>query len=311
MPDRLRNGAGPRPQPYARLPSGPHVRPRSLIGHNVPVRRSFAGLFFGVAFTCACLAISGFLLQRTAFSPETTRSSAAVILEDDAVQAEVVRIFVDATADTLADPALGTPMTRAQVNDIVTQVASTSAGAELLGDLLHDAHAYMIGDTDEPLQITGPQMVTIVRDERAAVLPPVTIDVPHLGVLETAKGITSWVVPTTAILAVVFLLLCFLAHPERTALLRTLGLGLIVLAALVMVFGYVLPTVIPPLLTDSPWGGVPPRLADEALPYLIGFSLILIGVGLALFVGSARMGRSRRWSTPVSTYRYREERSWS
>jgi len=39
--------------------------------------------------------------------------------------------------------------------------------------------------------------------------------------------------------------------------------------------------------------------------------LLLTGGGLALFVLSSRIGRSRRWSTPVSTYRYREERNWS
>lgn len=275
------------------------------------VRRSFAGLFFGVAFTCACIAISGFLLQRTAFSPANTRSSAAVILQDKAVRDELGRLVVDATAPTLGDPATGTPLSQAQVNDVVSLVLASNAGAELVGDVLYDVHATLIGDSDEPVQITGPQLVTIVRDERVALLPPVGIDVPHLSVLDTAKSTVGWLVPITAIAAVVFLLLCFLAHPERSALLRTLGLGLIVLAALVLVFGYVLPKVVPPLLTDSPWAQVPPRLADDALPFLLGLAVVLVGAGLALFVGSARMGRNRRWSTPVSTYRYREERSWS
>ena len=281
------------------------------VGHNGRVRRSFAGLFFGVAFLCACLSISGFLLQRTAFSPDNTRDAAGVVLGDTAVKREVIRIVVDATTEALADPATGSPLTRAQVNDIVIQVVEHPEGAALLGDLLGDAHARLIGASDEPVQITGPQLVQIVRDERAAVLPPVTIDVPELGVLATARTVTDWVVPIAAIAAVVFLLLCFLAHPERSAMLRTLGLGLVVLAALVLVFGYVLPKVVPPLLTDSRWAGVAPPLADDALGFLIGLAVVLVAAGLALFAGSARMGRNRRWSTPVSTYRYREERSWS
>ena len=56
---------------------------------------------------------------------------------------------------------------------------------------------------------------------------------------------------------------------------------------------------------------MPSRLADGALPLTLGLALLLAGAGLAMFVGSARMGRSRRWSQPVSTYRYREERRWS
>ena len=39
------------------------------MGHDGAVRRSLAGLLFGVAFSFACLAVSGFLLERTAFSP--------------------------------------------------------------------------------------------------------------------------------------------------------------------------------------------------------------------------------------------------
>jgi hypothetical protein len=276
-----------------------------------PVRRSFAGVFFIVAFTCACLSVSGFLLQRNAFSPDLTHSSPDVVLDDEAIAAEITTIVVDATADALADPTNGTPLTKAQVTDTVTLVVNSDEGADLLADVLRDAHAFLIGDRTDPVQITGPQMVTIVRDERAAVLPPASIIVPHLGLLDTTSDITSWVVPITAIAAVVFLLLCFLARPERSALLRTLGLGLIVLSALVMTFGYLLPKIVPPLLTDSVWAGIPPQHADHSLTFLLGICFLLVAGGLALFIGSARMGRNRRWSTPVSTYRYREERNWS
>jgi hypothetical protein len=34
-------------------------------------------------------------------------------------------------------------------------------------------------------------------------------------------------------------------------------------------------------------------------------------VALALLVGTGMMRRRKRWSTPVSTYRYQEERRWS
>ena len=83
------------------------------------------------------------------------------------------------------------------------------------------------------------------------------------------------------------------------------------LATLVLLFGFVIPKFVPPLFTDSVWARVPPRLADDSLPLTIGAVLVLVGGGLALFVVSTRMSRSRRWSQPVSTYRYREERNWS
>jgi hypothetical protein len=118
-------------------------------------------------------------------------------------------------------------------------------------------------------------------------------------------------VPICAIASLLFFALCFLARPEKPALIRTLGIGLVVLAALTLVFAWIIPRFVPPLLSDSVWARMPSRLADGALPLTLAAALLLTGAGLAMFVGSARMGRSRRWSQPVSTYRYREERRWS
>jgi hypothetical protein len=277
------------------------------------VRRSFAGLFFGIAFTCACLAISGFVLQRTAFSPSNTEKSAGVVLGDSAVEQELVRAIADAAAPTLPPfPGAARPPTSPEVAQFITDnVLNTSDGADLLGVVLRDAHAKLIGDTDQDPRITGEQIVQIVRNESAGGLEPIVIPVPRIEALAVAKDVTSWLVPILATAALAFLGLCFLAHPERAALVRTLGLGLLVLAALILLFAYVIPKAVPTLLTDSVWARIPPRLADDALPLTLGAVLVLVGGGLALFVVSSRIGRSRRWSTPVSTYRYREERNWS
>jgi hypothetical protein len=279
------------------------------------VRRSFAGLFFGIAFTCACLAICGFVLQRTAFSPSNTERSADVILDDSELEQELVALIAEAAAPAIPAgtfPGTAEAPTPAQVAQYVSDnVLNTDAGAELVAGFLRDAHAKLIGDTDEDPTITSAQIVQIVRNEAAAGLNPITIPVPRVAALAIAKDITSWLVPILALAALAFLVLCFLAHPERAALIRTLGLGLLVLAALILLFAYVIPKLVPTLLTDSVYARIPPRLADQALPLTIGAVLVLTGGGLALFVASSRMGRSRRWSTPVSTYRYREERNWS
>src|SRR4051794_35362833 len=57
------------------------------------VRRTLAGLLFGVAYVCASLAIGGWLLQRTAFSPDRTSSVAKTVLEDQRIRAEVVDLI--------------------------------------------------------------------------------------------------------------------------------------------------------------------------------------------------------------------------
>ena len=277
---------------------------------------------------CACVAISGFVLQRTAFSPSNTESSAGVVLGDAAVEQELVDRIAVAAAPQIPPggiPGAAGQPTPQNVSDFITQhVLNTGEGTELLSGILRNAHAKLIGDecvaredgsaacdAEGNPQITGQQMVQIVRNESVAGVEPIVLEVETVGALEVAKNITRWLVPILAFAALAFLVLCFLAHPERAALIRTLGLGLLVLAALILLFAYVIPKLVPTLLTDSVWARIPPRLADDSLPLTLGAVLLLTGGGLALFVASSRMGRSRRWSTPVSTYRYREERNWS
>jgi hypothetical protein len=277
---------------------------RPEIGHNGTMRRSFAGLFFAAAFLCGCLATSGFLLQRTLFAPSTTSESAAVVLGDPTLNRQLVEVIATAAAPVLGEP-------EASVNATVSLVLGTRAGAELLAGALADAHAHLIGDSEAPVVITPRQLVDVVRDERAAAVAPVVLPVPRITALAVTKDIVGWLVPLAAIGIVVFLVLCFLAHPDRAALVRTLGLGLIVLAALVGLFGYVIPKFVPTVLSDSVYARIPPRLADDHATLTVFSCLMLAAAGLALFAASARMGRSRRWSTPISSYRYREERRWS
>ncbi len=272
------------------------------------VRRSLAGLLFGIAFAFSCVAISGFMLQRTAFDPAATARASDVVLGDTAIHDELVKLISNATASQMYP---GDTLAAAQVRENVSFVAGTKPGAELLAVILRDAHERLIGRSDDPVQITPAQLVEVVRDERAAVLPAVTLPVPRIGALAVADDVLHWLVPISAIVAVVFFALCFMAHPERAALVRTLGIGLVGLAAMLVVFAFVVPRFVPPLLDDSAWARIPPRLADDALPLTVGAALLLLGAGLGLFVSSNRMGRGRRWSTPVSTYRYREERRWS
>lgn len=276
--------------------------------HNDCVRRSLAGVLFGIAFACACVSISGFLLEQTAFSPANTYSSADVVLEDDIVRDELVRTVSSATVAQISGGDAGQA---AVINSNIELVASTTAGSKILAEVLRDSHAHLIGQSDAPVQITPAQLVEVTRDERASVLPAVTIDVPQVPALAKADDVLDWLVPVSGLAAIVLLLLCLLAHPERPALVRSLGIGLMVLACLTVAFGWLVPTFVPPLLSDNPWARIPSSLAAGTVPVVLGMALLLAGLGLGLFALSSRMGHRRRWSTPVSTYRYRDERTWS
>jgi hypothetical protein len=279
------------------------------VGHHAgtyhhAVRRSLAGLLFGLAFGCLSLAVSGWMLQRTAFNPDRTADLAGVVLQDDGVRTEVTSRIVDATSSQLGLP-------REDVQRKVDLVTSIPLGQELLAEVLHDAHAHLIGEQQEPVQITGEQMVQITREEAALSLPPVTLPVPKVRSLEITGNVLRWLVPTTALAALVLVVLGFLTHPEKASVFRSLGYGMLLMAVLVAVLGYVVPRFVVPAVVDGVWEAVPQQLADDARPMLIGVELLLIGGGMALLVASGLNQRRRRYNAPVTTYRYTEDRRWS
>ncbi len=270
------------------------------------MRRTLAGLLFGLAYACASLTISGFLLQRTAFDPENSADAADVVLADSELKEELVAFIADNVTKQLqgaVDPAT--------VRANVAAVAELPEGQKLLAKIIHDAHAHLIGDQKGPVEITGQQLVAIVRDERAAAMPVLTLPVPKVTALVIANHTLDWLLPIALLATLVFTFFGFTAHPEKGALFKSLALGLLLLALMAAIMGYVVPKFVVPALSDSVWAHIPARLADDSLPLLIGLELLLVGGALALLAGAGMMQRRRRWSTPVSTYRYNEERRWS
>jgi hypothetical protein len=89
---------------------------------------------------------------------------------------------------------------RAEVAQFVTRTSSHAEGSELFAGILRNAHAKLIGDeclTPEGAapacdaagnpQITGEQMVQIVRNESVAGVAPIVLEVETVGPLEVAR----------------------------------------------------------------------------------------------------------------------------
>ncbi|MFZ9629992.1 MAG: hypothetical protein ACO3C1_11655 [Ilumatobacteraceae bacterium] len=272
------------------------------------MRRTIASLLFGTAYACASLTVSGFLLQRTALDPDHTADAVTAVLGDSAIQRELVDTITDAAVAQLAN---GDPAVEATLRANLQSVATLPEGQQLLAGVVHDAHAHLIGAQTEPVQITGPELVPLLRDERAAALPTITLPVPVVEPLSIARTTLRWMLPVVAVLTVVMVLLGFAAHPERSAVLRGLSVGLIMLAALTALLGYVLPKFAFPLFSDSAWARVPARLADDSVPVLVALELLMLGGAGALFAMAGMMRRRDRWRQPVSQRRFVEERRWS
>ena len=267
------------------------------------MRRTLAGVIFGIAYVCASIAISGWLLQRSAFDPDRTGELASVVLQDNRIKTQITNTIADAVSSQRG-------LDKATVRQVVANTASTPQGAEFLGKVLHDAHARLIGQLKGPVRISGAQMVLMVRNEVVADMPSITLPVPRVSALDRIRRILRWTIPFGALFAIGFFVIGFMLHPNRSALVHSLGYGMMLLALLIAVLGYIVPRFALPALSDNMWADVSARLANDSLPLLIGLAIVLGGGGLMLLVGTGLFRRRRRWNAPVSTYRYREERRW-
>jgi len=271
---------------------------------TAPVRRTLAGLLFALSYAALCIAAGGWILQRTAFDPATTKSAAHEVLKDEPIKNEITKLIAGATASALGQNPIA-------VEALVTTVANHPDGAKFMESFIGQAHARLIGSRDQPVTITPEDLVQIVRNQAVAGLPAVEVPVPRVGVLNIARQILDWAVPLSAIAFVIFFLLGLTTHPDRTALLRSLGFGLLVLSVVLIVFGYLAPRFAIPALTDSPWGRVPAVLADQWRLLVIGAVVVFAAAGCLLLISAELIRRRRRWSTPINTYRYSEQRHWS
>lgn len=247
------------------------------------------------------------MLQRTAFDPSNSADAAGVVLGDSALKNEIVD-YIAANTWTQMDIS----ETEYQgYREQIALVATHPDGEQFFSTIIHDAHAHLIGDHPGPVEITGQQLVPILRNEAAAALPTLTLPVPEVGALAFTNHLLDWLLPIAAIATLLLVGLGLFAHPDKAAMLKSLALGLLLLAVLVALLGYVLPKFIVPLFDDSAWADLPGHLADDSLALLVALDLLLVGGAIALWVGNGAMNRRRRWSQPISTYRYNEERRWS
>jgi hypothetical protein len=268
------------------------------------VRRGLAGLLFFVAAVCLALAAGGWYLQRVAFDTARSGDLARIVLKDDAIRTEIA-----ATAAQQAAATLGVPVE--QVQATVDGYARTTAGAALMRQIVTDAHARLIGERDEPVQITAAQLVELTRDERVGGVPPIELPVEKVGVLDAMRKVLGWAVPIAAIAGAIALLLGIVAHPRKADAVFGIGMFCIIAGVLTAVLGYVVPVHLLPALSDNIWVGAIPALAEYALPVVAVVSVVLILTGLALMLGSAAARRRKMWSSPVAIHRHGDQHRWS
>jgi hypothetical protein len=267
------------------------------------VRRGLAGLLFFIAAICLALAAGGWYLQRVAFDTARSGDLARIVLREAEIRAEIATVAGQATAQTLGVPA-------EQIQAQVDTLAQSDAGADLMRQIVTDAHAKLIGERTAPVEITGAQLVQLTRNEAVGGLPPVVLPVEEVGVLSTIREALRWAVPIAAVVGALALLLGIVAHPRKADAAFGIGTFCILAGIVALGLGFLVPVYLLPVLTDNVWVAAIPAVARYALPVVIVASVVLVAGGLALMIGAAAARRRKAWSSPVPI-RYGDQHRWS
>lgn len=250
------------------------------------------------------VSISTWWFQQVAFTPSSDASVAYAILGDPDIRGDVATLIASADAAPLN-------VSTAQLKEFVEQISRLNDGAALMGGFVSDAHARIIGENDAPVIITPVEQYTILRDERAALSPDLTLPVPTVGSLSLINSASRSIMIVSAAAALLLFIAGLLTRPERGELTFALAVGFGVAGVGVILFGYLVP--VGPLtgLSESTWMGVFPRLASKSRNTTLLFGIISIGIGVAIMFGTTSLRQRRQRSTPLSVGRYREQHAWS
>ena len=256
------------------------------------------------AFVFLAIAASSFWLSRVAFTPTSDTDTTRAILGDETIRDEIAAVIAGVDG-----PVLGQSPT--ELKEYIEQIAVIPAGAAVMSEFVGEAHAMVIGERDEPVQITGPQQVLVVRDERVAVVAPITLPVQEVGTIALVDTVVGWITIISVGLGVIALIAGMIMRPERGEFTLAAGIGLGTFGISVILLGYIVPLALLPAFSDTTWVGVFPRLANHWRTFTIAFGVIAIVVAGLIIFGTSSLRQRRQWSTPLAVGRFREDRSWS
>lgn len=264
------------------------------------MERSLGATFLLIASVAFSLALGAWWLDRTAFSPDATVDSAAAILEDPDIRRELIGLIAP-----LAAPRLDTNSADLEMM-LETKVLTNRLGAREMAPILEQAHQVIIGDRNDPLRITGEQLIPIVRDQRAAEVATFTLPIEQIGTLSTFDSLDGWTMIGGAALGVVMLALGLFTRPERRELINALGELLVACALAILLFGYAIPVHLFAAIDNRTWTGAIAPLALRTFPVVAGSAAVLaLGGGFLILTARSGAGSRKQWSTPVSMGRYR------
>lgn len=271
------------------------------------MERSFASMAFLVSAIMFSITLGAWWTQRTVFAPDDSGDTAAAILEDPDIRNQLRQLITSVGARPLQT-------TSDDLGQFLDHyVLTTDAGADELAGVIGRVHRLAIGETNAKVVLTGQDLVSVVRNQRAIEIDDITIPANTIGIFDSTRKALNWIIIGTAVLGLAAMLLGVFLRPDRRDVLRGIGEGFVAIAISMLIFGYLLPVHFFPALDSRPWVGIAPRLALANIEVTVG-AAILFGVsgGLMILRSATGSGGHKQWSTPLSATRYRDsDHSWS
>jgi hypothetical protein len=277
---------------------------RVRIWQTLFVRRSLGGLFLLASGIFFALSIGTFWMERVAFTPEIDTDVTYAIMGDEDIRLQVASLIAGADAAELG-------MSSNNLREFIVSISRIRDGATEMRQFTADAHAKVIGDRDELVIITAAEQVQILRTERAAVLPSITLPVERVGTLAIIGSITSWTWLISFGLGAIALLLGLIVRPERGEFAFAFGAGTAATGASLILFGYLVPAFVLSSTSDDVWVSALPQLAKyrSGPTFIAALVCLVVGAAAILLTGGGRQRRQQ--STPLAATRYREQQRWS
>jgi hypothetical protein len=254
-----------------------------------PVRRAFASIVLGVGLLCGSLTLAIWWVRQTVMEPSRTREVADVLIAETDIRNEVASQIGDQLGAQLGvDPAT--------VTGLANEALQRTDIIPLFATLLSEAHSRLIGETSGPVVLDPSIAAQVLGDERAALLPPVTFDVPTIEPLHSARRSIEGVIQAGLVFAVGFTLSGLVMHPSKPAALRTIGIWLLGASVLQLLIGFVVPVLLVPELWSSPWADLVGETARAATSGLVAVLVVLAAGGIVCLLVAAAW-RPLRWAT--------------
>lgn len=256
-----------------------------------------------VAAVMVAVAAGSFWLQRVAFSPSTDSGVAHSVMGDEEIRSLVSTIVAGGTASTLQQ-------SPAQLREDIDVIARIPAGAALMRQFVGGAHARVIGESDELVEITAEEQVNIVRNEAVGDNDPITLPVQRVGSVAFLDQWIGWFALFSLGLGVLVALFGAFLRPERGEGTFAVGVLFGSLSVSLVVFGYLVPLLLLPALSNDAWMGLFARLANHHRNLTLFLAALALAIAAVIVFGTSNRRERRQRSTPLNLGRYRDDRSW-